>query len=68
MLQMNNEEVEIFYVPGKDTWQSICDELEDQYPVLLFTQMNVYGFIKEVSTLEDVIKANNFIRTWDDIL
>jgi hypothetical protein len=67
MLKMNDEEVEIFYKPGQDTWANICDELEDQYATLLFTKMNVYGFIRKISSLEDVIQANNFIRTWQDI-
>jgi hypothetical protein len=67
MLKMNDEEVEIFYIPGQDTWINICNELEDQYSVLLFTTINAYGFVRKISSLEDVIEANNFIRTWQDI-
>lgn len=64
MLKMKEDQVQVHY---ENSWQEVISELLDQYPVLLFTSINVYGFVSEISSLEDVQKTTNILNTWGPV-
>lgn len=64
MLQMHDGQVQVFH---ENSWQEVISELLDQYPVLLFTSVNVYGFVREISSLEDVQEITNILNTWGPV-
>jgi hypothetical protein len=66
MLILAGDEVQV-YCDNKTTWSDVGAELLDQYPVLLFTKINAYGFIREVKSLQDVEEVINIINTWENI-
>ena len=66
MLILAGDEVQV-YCDNETTWSDVGAELLDQYPVLLFTKINAYGFIKEVKSLQDVEEVINIINTWENI-
>jgi hypothetical protein len=64
MLQMHDGQVQVFH---ENSWQEVISELLDQYPVLLFTSINVYGFVRDISSLEDVQETTNILNTWGPV-
>lgn len=64
MLQMKEDQVQVYY---ENSWQEVISELLDQYPVLLFTSINVYGFVRDISSLEDVQETTNILNTWGPV-
>ena len=64
MLKMQEDQVQVFY---ENSWEEVIAELLDQYPTLLFTSINVYGFIFDISSLEDLHEATNILKTWGPV-
>lgn len=64
MLQMHDGQVQVFH---ENSWQEVISELLDQYPVLLFTSINVYGFVRDISSLEDLQETTNILNTWGPV-
>lgn len=64
MLVMNGDEVQVYY---EISWDNVISELLDQYPVLLFNKINIYGFTRDVSSLEDLQEITTIINTWGPV-
>ena len=66
MLVIVDGQVQIHYRAGIDTWLSICNELEDRYPIDLYTSINAYGEVFITNSIEDVYEATDILSGWED--
>ena len=66
MIIIVNGEAQIHYRSGVDTWMGICNELENLYPVELYTSINAYGTIFLTASIEDVYAATDILSEWEN--
>lgn len=66
MINIVDGQAQIYYRSGEDTWIGICNELEDLYPVELYTSINAYGTIFITASIEDVYAATDVLSEWEN--